>query len=280
MEPSLIFYSSRLKGLPRLTEREERDLAQRWQQAGDQEARNLLVQSQLRFVLVVAQQYCKAGAPLTELVAEVNVGLIHAANKFDPERGCRFFTYAKHWVRVYVSECAIRHSGFALRGSRILRKARREQTRAANLVGEGPEARAVMAERLELPVEQVDALLYLLQRREVSLDSLVLEHTSPDSPLCSTDSSPEQMALQRDEQTRTKTAIKAAVASLDARERRIVAQRLMADDDAVLTLKQLGTEFGVSRERVRQLEERLKQKLAKQMSQLSQTTAARRHIAA
>ncbi|MET0792888.1 MAG: sigma-70 family RNA polymerase sigma factor [Polyangiaceae bacterium] len=280
MEPSLIFYSSRVKDLPRLSEREERDLARRWQRGGDQEARNLLVQSQLSFVLVVARQYCKAGTPLSELVAEGNVGLIHAANKFDAERGCRFFTYAKHWVRVYVSECAIRHSGFALRGSRMLRKARREQTRAVNLLGEGPEARAVMAQRLEQSAEQVDALLYLLQRREVSLESLLLEHGSPDSALCSPESSPEQVALQRDEQRRTKTAVKDAVAALDARERRIVAQRLMADEDTALTLKQLGTEFGVSRERVRQLEERVKQKLAKQMNDLSQTTAAGRHIAA
>jgi RNA polymerase sigma-32 factor len=271
MDRSLDGYVKRVRSLTPLNQEEERCLGLRWRQHGDQVARNLLVQSQLRFVLLIARRYHRPGASLSELVAEGNIGLLHAAAKFDPERGFRFATYAKNWVRVYVSECAIRSSGSDFGHSRVVRRARREYGRAARLVGEGMAARRLMAEKMQIRPDQVDELLCLLEQRQVPLDCIGSEHATGNEALYAGEGSPEQAILQKDELRLLNQAVHGVLANLDVRERRIVERRLMVDADAMLTLKQLGDEFGLSRERVRQLEARLKTKLAVRLRTLATT---------
>jgi RNA polymerase sigma-32 factor len=280
MEPSLHSYAERVRHLPMLDESQERALAYRWQNEGDQQARNVLVQSQLRFVLFVAHQYCRSGSSLSELVAEGNLGLLHAANKFDPTRGFRFFTYAKHWVRVFVSECAGRGASCIARNSRSLRRARRELSRVTNLVGEGPQLRPLLAQRLNVNLAEVDLLLGLLGQQEVPFETLGAERRAIDAALCSPEASPEQEVLREAELRLRKTVIRDALGTLDPRERRIADRRLMVDPESMLTLKELGQEFGVSRERVRQLESRLKRKLAEQLSTLRNAQARGANVAA
>ena len=120
----------------------------------------------------------------------------------------------------------------------------------------------------------VDDLVGLLHQRQVSFESLHPEwHT--DEPLCARGASPEQAMVNKTEQQLLRDAVRTALASLSTRERRIVDQRLMADAEATLTLKELGREFGVSRERVRQLEVNIKRKLVTHFRALSKTAEAR-----
>ena len=245
-------------------------MARLWQRHGDQSARNRLVQSQFGYVLTVATRSRRPGTSINELLAEGSLGLLRAANKFDPDRGYRFFTYAKHWVHVYVSNCVNRQSSsITLQNSRLFRKARRERARALGLVGEGLEARCMIAERMNLSEGEVEALLCMLDQREVSLEALNPEQIASGSQPRDDATDPEQSLLQRADSAQREATVREVLETLDARERRIVARRLMADSDAALTLKQLGKEFGVSRERVRQLEERIKQKLARQLRGLA-----------
>jgi len=246
-----------------MTELEERALARRWRDLADLQARNLLVESQLPLVLFVARKYRRTGVTLSELIAEGNFALLHAVDRFDPELGYRFVTYAKYWVRVFISKCVACNSGLGLPGSRAGRKARREYTRAAALVGDGIAARQVMAERLHLNPEQADAVLSFLEQRHVSFESLTSAcQFMTEAPLCSSEPSPEQVVAERREAQLLRVAVREAMAGLSPRERAIVERRLMVEDDAMSTLKELGKGFGVSRERVRQLECRLKRKLA------------------
>jgi RNA polymerase sigma-32 factor len=263
-------YLERVLGLALLSHAEESALARRWRESGDQAARNLLVEAHLRLVPPIARGYYRQGASFGELVAEGNFALLHASDKFEPERGYRFATYARYWIRAYVSECAIQNAGSTIRLPRTLRKVRREHIRAKNLVGEGGEVRGLIAERLQMNAATVDGLVDLLHHRRVSFESLHSEWHA-DGPLCAGEASPEQAILNKTEQRLLETEVRDAVATLNVRERRIVSQRLMADGDAIVTLRKLGNEFGVSRERVRQLEVNLKRKLATQLRALSKS---------
>ena len=226
------------------------------------------MQSQLGYALMVARRSNRSGTSVDELLAEGSLGLIQAANRFDPERGYRFFTYAKHWVHVYISKWATRRSGGMVYNSKRLRKVNQERARAFSLVGDGLAARRLIAERLNLSDDEVDASLGALEAREVSFDAVPPEQITtlvrPDEP------DPEQTLLQRAERVRCQSLVSEVLRTLDARERRIVAERLMVDREGALTLEQLGKEFGVSRERVRQLEERLKHKLARELGRLAE----------
>jgi RNA polymerase sigma factor (sigma-70 family) len=141
-------------------------------------------------------------------------------------------------------------------------------------VGDGVDVRRIIAERLQMNPGTVDDLVGLLHRRQVSFESLHSEwHT--DEPLYAREASPEQAMAHKTEQQLLGDSVRAALVSLSARERRIVEQRLMADDEAMLTLKELGREFGVSRERVRQLEVNIKRKLVTHFRALSKIAEAR-----
>ena len=253
-------YVERVLDLGLLSHAEESALARRWRRFGDQAARNSLIQAHLRLVPPLAKRYYRPGASLSELVAEGNFGLLRASAKFEPQRGYRFATYARYWIRAYVSECAIRNSGAAMRMPRTLRNVRREHARATTIVGDSIDVRRIIAERLQMNPGTVDDLVGLLHRRQVSFESLHSEwHT--DEPLYAREASPEQAMVNKDERQLLGETVRAALVGLTARERRIVDQRLMADAEAMLTLKELGREFGVSRERVRQLEVNIKRKL-------------------
>ena len=267
-------YFDRVLEVALLSHTEESALARRWRRFGDQAARNLLIQAHLRLVPPIARKYYRPGASLGDLVAEGNFGLLRASAKFEPQRGYRFATYARYWIRACVAECAIRNSGAAMSMPRTLRKVRREHARATNLVGDGIDVRGIIAERLQMNPGTVDDLVGLLDRRQVSFESLHSEwHT--DEPLYAREVSPEQAMVNKTERQRLGEAVAAALISLNARERRIVDRRLMADADAMLTLKELGREFGVSRERVRQLEVSIKRKLETHFRVLSKIAEAR-----
>jgi RNA polymerase sigma-32 factor len=228
-----------------------------------------LVRAYLRLVISIALKYRHAGVPLADLVAEGNCGLVTSLHKFDPERGVRFGTYAKHWVRAQIVGCVVRSSN-ALGGTtslvspRLLFKVRRERARIRAVLGEGPAADAALAQRLEIDPSELRDLLARLECRSVSLDSLA----GHESETCVADTlasgeDPEERYFRGCRFDVAAAAVTVAMRTLDARERFIAEHRFMAAAPDELSLAQIAREWGLSRERVRQLEERAKHKLEK-----------------
>lgn len=265
-------YLEKIVGVALLSHAEERALAQRWRDSADYSARNSLVQAHLRLVPPIARRYFRPGGSFSDLVAEGNLGLLRASRQFEPERGHRFATYATYWIRALVSECASSSSAVVMKQPRTVRRVRREYIRATNLVGDDLEARGMVAERLQMLATSVDELIELSNQRLVSLEPLLSERRGHDGSLCAQEPSPEQAMLDKSARRLLEETVRAAVGTLSVREQRIVDGRLMADEQAALTLLQLGREFGVSRERVRQVEVNLKKKLRIHLHGLSNPT--------
>ncbi|MFZ5890743.1 MAG: sigma-70 family RNA polymerase sigma factor [Myxococcota bacterium] len=246
---------------------EELELARRWKHHGDRDAAERLTRAHLGVVVHMAHKYRHYGVPLSDLVAEGNFGLAQALNRFEPERGLRFVTYATYWIRAFVLDHVIKSWSLVGGGagplrSRVFFKLRRERARVANVLGNGEAAERELAERLGVGVDVVRRMTQRLDARDVSLDL----HVSADSTVRLLDTLPANDDQERDVQEReveasVAEAVHSAIAELDARERYIVRHRLMADPADELSLADIGRVLGVSRERARQLESRTKAKL-------------------
>ena len=133
-------YISEVNKIPRLTREQEAELCQRWRDEGDRPARDELVGANLRFVVAIALKYRLYGIPVSELIAVGNLGLLHAADKFEPERGLRFLTYAAYWIRAYVLTTVTRSWSMVSAGSgsfrsKVFFRLRREKARVVNFGG-------------------------------------------------------------------------------------------------------------------------------------------------
>jgi RNA polymerase sigma-32 factor len=262
----------RVRTVSVLTREAEHDLAVRYR-SGDRVAGTRLVEANLRFVLSVARQYKRYGLRMADLVAEGNVGLATALEKFDPEKGTRFVTYAAYWIRAYVLNFVIRSWSMVGAGSGPLRsklffQLRRERARISNVVHNKDEALAALAEKLGMSAEKLEPMLQRLDGRDVSLDVPVYndsDATRGDTLPDGTVPADEQFAAA-ERQNVYDIRVRAAVAKLDPRERFIVEQRIMSDEE--LSLAELGRKLGVSRERARQLEARARKKLEAQLADL------------
>lgn len=267
-EPTLARYKSFVSGLPMLDRDEELALARRFKETRDPVARDRLTRSQLRTVVSIALKYRRYGLDLSELVAEGNVGLVHALEKFDPDRGNRLVTYASHWIRAYILESVLRSWSLVGGGSGALRtklffKIRRERARVTNLVGEGEEAERLLAQRLDVQPEKLRVLLQQLDIRDLRLDGYADGDSSTRwiDLLPSLDHNQEEVALRSEAAEGAKEAVRPALEALDERERFIVERRFMADPEDQLSLAEIGRALGFSRERARQLEARARRKL-------------------
>jgi RNA polymerase sigma-32 factor len=266
---TLTDYIQRVRQIPRLGREEEHDLALA-AQAGDRGASDRLIEANLRFVIAVALQYRRYGIPIWELIAEGSLGLMLAVGKFDPERGTRFVTYAGYWIRAYVLDLVVRSNSMVGAGSGALRsklffRLRRERAQIAS-VEQDPERRLeLLAERFGIAPEKARTMLQQLDSRDVSLDVQV----GPDSTVTLLDMLRQDAVQERDllEHERLdglRRSMRGALEALDGRERYIVEQRILRDDE--LSLAELGRRLGVSRERARQLEARAKRKLRERLS--------------
>jgi RNA polymerase sigma-32 factor len=260
------YYMAVARSAPELGREEEAELARRWKVSGDRRAANALARSHLRQVVAIALKYRHYGVPVGELVAEGNVGVVQALEKFEPERGVRFGTYASHWVRaqmlshVVKSYSAVGGSDGPMR-SQVFFKLRRERVRVTNQFGTGDAADRELAQRLGVSVERVRGMIQRLDGRDVSLDA---KHSADWSKLLDRMPAPddqEQELFTRQVRGRLSEALARAVAELGPRERYIVENRMMADLSEELSLAALARQLGVSRERARQLEARAKAKL-------------------
>ena len=274
-------YLGAIQQFPRLTRERETELFNRWHNERDEQAKDELIQANLRYVVAIALKYRRYGLPLSDLLAEGSIGIMHALSKFEPEREFRFVTYSAYWIRACILTHIIRSWSMVGGGSGALRskmffKLRREKVRITNLVGEGEIADQMLADRFNLPKEQVVAMMLRLEKRDVSLDVPVYENglaTLVDT-LPSTDASQEDLYSESQGQHRTESVVHVALESLDRRERFIVEHRLMVDAEQEKSLAELGRILGVSRERARQLEVRAKRKLKVRIGELMASATA------
>lgn len=271
-DPALSRYMERVRQIPRLSREAEHELAVRVQQ-GDQEAADKLVEANLRFVVAMAIQYRRYGIPISELLAEGNLGLMMAVRKFDPERGTRFVTYAGYWIRAYVLDLVVRSTTMVGAGSGPLRsklffRLRRERAKVASVTNDPAERIALLAAQFDVTEEKMEEMLRRIDSRDVSLSTPLHDDASATmlDALPETDDSQEVVYLDAERQRLVEKHLGHALGGLDQRERYILEQRFMTDQD--ISLAALGRELGVSRERARQLEARAKQKLKKSLAML------------
>jgi RNA polymerase sigma-32 factor len=270
-------YMTAVQTYPKLDRDEETELCARWREAGDEGAKEQLVRAHLRYVVAIALKYRRYGLPLAELIAEGNFGIVHALTKFDPARGNRFVTYAAYWIRAYILNYVIRSWSLVGVGSGALRskmffKLRRERVRITNLVGEGEQADELLAQRFNMPREQIQAMVRRLEARDLSLDARVFDDavTTVVETLASTNDDQEVAFSSGQTSLQARKLVHEAIETLDRRERYIVEHRLMVDTEDELSLAEIGRRLGVSRERARQLESRAKRKLRHRIVELSE----------
>lgn len=243
----------------------ERELAAKWKD-GDQRAGTKIIEACLPFVVSIALEYRRWGVPLEDIIQQGNLGLLKAASKFDTKKECRLATYAAYWIRAEIREYVVRAFRVVRLGTtkgerRALRAYRRSKTTDPK----------ELAEISGLSEERVRLLLPLLGAREQSLDISVNDMPPAIDRLASREVSPEDEASRVELAAQAGVAVRAAVGDLDARERMIVEERLMKEDPP--TLQELGARLGVSKERVRQLEERARTKLRGELSQYADLVA-------
>jgi RNA polymerase sigma-32 factor len=264
-------YLSTVQGYAAVSREEELTLIQRWRLEQDESARDTLVRSSLRHVVTIARRYQRYGIPLAELISEGNFGVVRALNKFDGARGTLFITYASYWVRAYILQHVLRSwsiVGSGLPRSRLFFKLRRERAKLSSLVGDDAQARVILSERLGISEARLSVLLQRVDQRDCSLDAEMYQDgtLSMVNALPSQDLDQEQQVLACEFGGIALEAVHDALTILDARERYIVENRMLADRDAELSLADIGRSLGISRERARQLEERAKRKLRARIS--------------
>jgi RNA polymerase sigma-32 factor len=251
---SLDHYRRELSDVAPLEPDEERALAAAWR-AGDRDAGERLVSASLPFVIKIAKEYRRWGVPMEDLIQQGNLGLLRAATKYDPEQGCRLITYAVYWIRAEIREHVVRGYRIVRLGTtRTERKAMRAFRR------DGVDSAEQLAKLSGMPVARAKRLWPLLTQRDFALDAATDERGPAverlrDKVL----DSPEDIVSRAQQIDGVRARLGEALSLLSARERQIVEERFLIDEPR--TLESLGAELGVSKERVRQLEARARDKL-------------------
>ncbi|MCM2264939.1 MAG: RNA polymerase sigma factor RpoH [Desulfuromonadales bacterium] len=251
-------YMAQVNRFDLLTAEEEHELAVRLQRDGDLEAAHRLVCANLRFVVKVALEYRGYGLRLLDLVQEGNIGLMQAVRKFDPERGLRLITYAVWWIRAYIQSYIMKSWSLVKIGTTQAQKKlfyKLAQTRNALRNLTGAASAAEVADELEVDQAVVEEMDRRLGQRDLSLDvelgqgdNYTLLDILPDRR-----ASQETTLIAREERCLLGNRTRVALAVLPSRERQIIEQRILGDKPR--TLQEIADEFGISRERVRQLEQ-------------------------
>ena len=263
---SLEAYIDRVSSLPMLSREEEFALAERFHRDNDLEAARMLVLSHLRFVVHIARGYAGYGLPVGDLIQEGNVGLMKAVKRFDPTMGVRLVSFAVHWIRAEIHE-------YVLRNWRLVRVATTKAQRKLffnlrrmkkNLAWLSEDETHAVARDLGVEPREVREMEQRLSARDLSFDPTPATEDedggwSPAAYLPAPDADP-AVAVERAEWDEvTSSSLSGAIGSLDPRSRRIIETRWLAEDK--LTLHDLAAEFGVSAERIRQIEANALKKL-------------------
>jgi RNA polymerase sigma-32 factor len=255
---------------------QEYRLAKRWREHGDRDAANQLVTSHLRLAAKVAMGYRGYGLPVSEIISEGNVGLMQALNRFEPEKGFRFATYAIWWIRASIQDYILRSwslvkIGTTVNQKRLFFKLRSAKSKIAAFESGDlrPDQVALIAKDLDVTNQDVVDMNRRLggdksinaPLREDGQTGEWQDHLVDQSP------SPEAIVVEQDEKDHRHKALIAAIDVLDDRERRIFEARHLVDEP--LTLEELAAQFNVSRERIRQIETRAFEKVRKAAKNLA-----------
>ena len=251
---------------PLLTEAEEIGLARKFRQDGDIEAARGLVLSHLRLVVSVARGYLGYGLPHADLIQEGNVGLMKAVKRYDPERGVRLVSFAIHWIKAEIHEYILRNWRLVkiatTKAQRKLFFNLRSLKQGLNTMS-GDEVGA-MAKQLGVKPEEVREMETRLTGRDVAMDGTIDdeggESFAPIAYLADPAEEPSEALANREMEHLQAEGLKQALAHLDARSRRIIERRWLAEGDTA-TLHELADEYGVSAERIRQIEAKAMQKM-------------------
>jgi RNA polymerase sigma-32 factor len=256
---SLDNYIQSVNRFPLLTAEQEAEFGRRWKEHEDVEAARAMVLSHLRLVVAVSRNYMGYGLPQGDLIQEGNVGLMKAVRRFDPDRGVRLVSFALHWIKAEMHE-------YILRNWRLVKvattKAQRKlffnlrsmKKRSAALTTAEADA---IAEALHVKREEVLEMETRMTGNDLTLDPTPTdddEHTySPIAYLTDSDDEPAKIVEAKQTAERRSEGLTRALAKLDDRARRIIESRWLREDDPA-TLQELANEYGVSAERIRQIE--------------------------
>jgi RNA polymerase sigma-32 factor len=254
-------YISTVNRLPMLSQEEEASLARKLRDEGDLASAQKLVMSHLRLVVSIARGYLGYGLPHADLIQEGNIGLMKAVKRFDPEQGVRLVSYAMHWIKAEIHE-------YILRNWRMVKlattKAQRKlffnlRSHKTSLATMTPEQVDDLAASLNVKREEVIEMETRLSGRDIALDASSDEDDdakfAPISYLSADHSEPLKVLEAKQYDRLQSEGLEQALSALDARARRIVEARWLANDDGSgATLHELAEEFGVSAERIRQIE--------------------------
>jgi RNA polymerase sigma-32 factor len=263
-------YLSEIRRFAMLEKEQEYELARRWRERGDRDAANQIVTSHLRLAAKIAMAYRGYGLPVSEIISEGNVGLMQALNRFEPERGFRFATYAIWWIRASIQDYILRSWSLVKIGTtanqkKLFFKLRSAKNKIAALDSGDlrPDQVALIAKNLDVTDQDV-----IDMNRRLGGDKSINAPLHEDGEtgewqdrLVDQSPSPEAIVIEQDDKEYRHNALIAAIDVLDNRERRIFEARHLVDEP--LTLETLAEKFNVSRERIRQIEARAFEKVRK-----------------
>jgi RNA polymerase sigma-32 factor len=281
-EGSLSRYLQEIRQFPMLAPEEEYMLAKRYKEHGDRDAAHRMITSHLRLVAKIAMGYRGYGLPIGEVISEGNIGLMQAVKKFEPDKGFKLATYAMWWIKASIQEFILRSWSLVKMGTTANQKKLFFNLRKIK-------GQIQALEEGDLKPEQVKYIAHRLGVQEdevISMNRRLGGDTSLNAPLRSDgegdgewqdwlvdDSDTQETVLVRNEESDMRNAyLKEALTRLTDRERRVIEARKLQDDPA--TLDDLSQEFGVSRERIRQIEVRAFEKLQKAVKNAAQKALA------
>ncbi|MCB1458389.1 MAG: RNA polymerase factor sigma-32 [Nitratireductor sp.] len=263
---------------PYLEREEEHELALKWVEGRDQQALHKLASAHMRLVISVAAKFRRYGLTMSDLVQEGHVGLLEAAARFDPHRGFRFSTYATWWIRASVQDFILRNWSIVRGGTSSSQKSLffslrrlRAQIERSGEPANSQELYRQLSEAIGVSVSDVERMDARLSGNDMSLNATLADdgeggsqrqdYLADDAPL------PDEAVETMIDGERRKLWLADALNTLNARERKIIHSRRLSDDGA--TLEELGSELGISKERVRQIENRALEKLRETLSKMT-----------
>lgn len=272
-ESGLARYLAEIRRFPMLEAQQEFMLAKRWREHGDVDAAHELVTSHLRLVAKIAMGYRGYGLPVSELIAEGNIGMMQAVKRFEPDRGFRLATYAMWWIRASIQEYILRSWSLVKLGTTAAQKKLffnlrriKGQLKAIEDGDLSPDTVKQIATKLGVPEDEVVSMNRRLTAPDHSLNAPLRVDGEGEWQDWLVDDQPSQETRLADSQelTQRRALLTQAMTDLNEREREILNERRLKDEPS--TLEDLSQRFGISRERVRQIEVRAFEKLQKAMT--------------
>lgn len=260
-------YLMKIRNYPVLTKEKEHELAVQYFESGDRSAAELLVKSNLKFVVKIAMEYSKFGAKLIDIIQEGNVGLMHALKEYNPYKGVKLISYAVWWIRGYIQDYLMKQQSLVKIGTnqkerKLFYQLEKER---AKILQEGLESTPLLlSQRLDVNEKDVLQMQQRLRQKDLSLDQSIGEDNDTNWLEQQTDEDSEsmdEMIIHAEQLELLKDKIAELKKELNEKEIQLLDQRILSDNP--VTLKSLGDEWNVTREAARQTEARLIEKIKK-----------------